>query len=54
MDVVTLGQYQRPTRRHMAVAEYVTPAAFEAYQKVGGAAAKRLEAGHAPRPMHES
>ncbi|KAL4426082.1 hypothetical protein ABPG77_002668 [Micractinium sp. CCAP 211/92] len=34
VDVVTLGQYQRPTRRHMAVAEYVTPAAFEAYQKV--------------------
>lgn len=37
MDVVTLGQYQRPTRRHMAVAEYVTPEAFQAYQKVGAA-----------------
>ncbi|KAL4452191.1 hypothetical protein ABPG75_007853 [Micractinium tetrahymenae] len=34
VDVVTLGQYQRPTRRHMAVAEYVTPEAFKAYQQV--------------------
>jgi len=38
VDVVTLGQYQRPTKRHMAVAEYVTPQAFAAYQKVGSAA----------------
>jgi lipoic acid synthetase len=35
VDVVTLGQYMRPTKRHMAVAEYVTPEAFAAYQKVG-------------------
>lgn len=33
VDVLTLGQYMRPTKRHMAVSEYVTPAAFEAYQK---------------------
>jgi hypothetical protein len=33
VDVVTLGQYMRPTKRHMAVEEYVTPAAFEAYQQ---------------------
>jgi lipoyl synthase len=33
VDVLTLGQYMRPTKRHMAVAEYVTPQAFEAYQK---------------------
>lgn len=33
VDVVTLGQYMRPTKKHMAVAEFVTPAAFEAYQK---------------------
>jgi lipoic acid synthetase len=36
VDVVTLGQYMRPTKKHMAVSEYVTPEAFEAYQKVGG------------------
>ncbi|GAB4819005.1 hypothetical protein N2152v2_006051 [Parachlorella kessleri] len=34
VDVVTLGQYMRPTKRHMAVSEYVTPEAFAAYQKV--------------------
>jgi lipoate synthase len=34
VDVVTLGQYMRPTRKHMAVAEYVTPQAFDGYQKV--------------------
>jgi lipoic acid synthetase len=33
VDVVTLGQYMRPTKRHMAVAEYVTPEAFAMYQK---------------------
>jgi len=32
VDVVTLGQYMRPTKRHMAVAEYVTPEAFERYK----------------------
>lgn len=32
VGVVTLGQYMRPTKRHMAVAEYVTPEAFQAYQ----------------------
>jgi lipoyl synthase len=38
VGVVTLGQYMRPTKRHMAVAEYVTPEAFERYQ----AAAKSM------------
>lgn len=34
VDVVTLGQYMRPTKKHMPVSEYVTPDAFAAYQKV--------------------
>lgn len=33
VDVVTLGQYMRPTKKHMAVSEFVTPAAFEAYER---------------------
>ena len=33
VDVVTLGQYMRPTKAHMAVAEYVSPDAFAGYQK---------------------
>lgn len=32
VGVVTLGQYMRPTKRHMPVAEYVTPEAFARYQ----------------------
>jgi lipoyl synthase len=31
VDVVTLGQYMRPTKRHMPVSEYVSPEAFDAY-----------------------
>ena len=33
VDVVTFGQYLRPTKRHMKVAEYVTPAAFDAWRR---------------------
>jgi lipoic acid synthetase len=33
VDVVTFGQYLRPTKRHMKVTEYVTPEAFEMWQK---------------------
>jgi len=34
VDVVTLGQYMRPTKKHMAVEAFVTPEAFDAYAKV--------------------
>lgn len=33
VDVVTFGQYMRPTKRHMKVHEYVTPDAFEMWRK---------------------
>lgn len=33
MDVVTFGQYMRPTKRHMKVTEYITPEAFEAWRE---------------------
>jgi lipoic acid synthetase len=29
VDVVTFGQYMRPTKRHMKVSEYITPEKFE-------------------------
>ena len=32
VDVVTFGQYLRPTRRHMSVQRYVTPEEFKAWQ----------------------
>lgn len=35
VDVMTFGQYMRPSKRHMAVSEYVTPEAFEKYRLLG-------------------
>ncbi len=35
VDVATIGQYLQPTRRNMAVAEYVTPAQFDNYRDHG-------------------
>jgi len=35
VDVVTFGQYLRPTEHHLAVVEYVTPEQFEKYKTIG-------------------
>lgn len=35
VDVMTFGQYMRPSKRHMPVSEYVTPEAFEKYREIG-------------------
>lgn len=35
VDVITFGQYMRPSKRHMPVSEYVTPEAFEKYRILG-------------------
>ncbi|KAJ1945825.1 hypothetical protein FBU59_002198 [Linderina macrospora] len=35
VDIVTLGQYMRPTKRHMKVHEYVTPEKFKHWEEVG-------------------
>ncbi len=35
VDVATLGQYLQPTRRNMAVADYVAPAQFDSYRDYG-------------------
>jgi lipoic acid synthetase len=35
VDVATIGQYLQPTRRNLPVAEYVTPAQFDAYRDYG-------------------
>jgi lipoic acid synthetase len=32
VDVVTFGQYMRPTKRHMKVEEYITPEVFERWR----------------------
>ncbi|MCG6656381.1 lipoyl synthase [Halomonas campisalis] len=35
VDIVTLGQYLRPTRNHLPVERWVTPAEFERYRQIG-------------------
>jgi len=35
VDVVTFGQYLRPTEKHLSVVEYVKPEKFEFFKKVG-------------------
>lgn len=35
VDCVTLGQYMQPTKRHLKVVEYVTPAKYKHWEIVG-------------------
>lgn len=42
VTVATIGQYLQPTRRNLAVAEYVTPEQFESYRRSGLAAGLRM------------
>jgi lipoic acid synthetase len=35
VDIVTLGQYMRPTKNHLPVDRWVTPDAFEAFRTFG-------------------
>lgn len=34
-EIFTIGQYLRPSKRHMEVVEYVTPEQFKKYEEVG-------------------
>lgn len=35
VDAVTIGQYLRPTMRHLPVVEYIHPSVFKEYEKIG-------------------
>jgi lipoyl synthase len=35
LDVLTIGQYLQPTRKHLPVVEFVKPSTFEMYKKAG-------------------
>lgn len=35
VDILTLGQYLQPTRRHLPVQEYITPEQFGRYRELG-------------------
>ena len=35
VNILTLGQYLRPTKNHLAIERYVTPDEFEEYRQEG-------------------
>ncbi|MGO3707317.1 MAG: lipoyl synthase [Mesonia hippocampi] len=35
VDVVTIGQYLQPSKKHLPVQQFITPDQFEAYRKIG-------------------
>jgi lipoic acid synthetase len=35
VDILTLGQYLQPTRKHLPVKDFVTPEQFKEYEEVG-------------------
>ena len=35
VDIVTIGQYLQPSKKHLPVKEFITPAQFEKYGKIG-------------------
>lgn len=35
VDVVTIGQYLSPTKKHLPVKDYITPETFEEYKRIG-------------------
>ncbi len=35
VDILTLGQYLQPTKNHLAIERYVTPAEFNEYREIG-------------------
>ncbi len=35
VDVITIGQYLQPSKKHLPVKEFITPEQFEKYEKIG-------------------
>lgn len=35
LDVITIGQYLQPTKNHLPVKEFITPAQFKKYEEIG-------------------
>jgi lipoic acid synthetase len=55
VDIVTIGQYLRPTSHHLPVARWVEPVAFERWRAVGEALGiPHVEAGPLTRSSHHA
>ncbi len=35
LDIITIGQYLQPSKKHLAVKEFITPEQFNEYEKIG-------------------
>ena len=35
VDVVTIGQYLQPSKKHLPVKQFITPDQFQKYEKIG-------------------
>ena len=35
VDIITIGQYLQPSKKHLPVKEFITPEQFEKYEKLG-------------------
>ena len=35
LDVLTIGQYLQPTKKHLPVQEFITPEQFDKYKEIG-------------------
>ena len=35
VDIITLGQYLQPTKRHLPVVEFITPEVFKELKEIG-------------------
>jgi lipoic acid synthetase len=55
VDILTLGQYLQPTRKHLSVAKYVTPDEFSRYKEVAlGKGFKYVESGPMVRSSYHA
>ncbi|MBP6374003.1 MAG: lipoyl synthase [Flavobacterium sp.] len=55
VDVVTIGQYLQPSKKHLPVKEYITPDQFEKYEKIGLALGfKHVESGALVRSSYKA
>ncbi|MBS3992959.1 MAG: lipoyl synthase, partial [Bacteroidetes bacterium] len=35
VDIITIGQYLQPSKKHLTVKEFITPEQFKKYEKIG-------------------
>lgn len=55
VDVVTIGQYLQPSKKHLPVKEFITPEQFEKYREIGlGMGFRHVESGALVRSSYKA